>query len=61
MGGRFKMKPCVHGDVCRAYMRKFGAVCVTDRDGQRRWVTCILSEKCPCCPYYEPKERKDDR
>lgn len=55
------MKPCVHGDVCRAYMYKFGLVCITDSYGQERLVTCILSDKCPYCPHYEPREGKDAR
>lgn len=55
------MRPCVHGNVCRAYMERFGAVYVTDRYGQGCWVTCILSERCPYCPHYEPKEGEDAR
>lgn len=29
-------RPCVHGEVCRAYMRRFG-------------ILAILSKKCPKC------------
>lgn len=37
-------RPCVHGEVCRAYMRRFG-------------ILAILSKKCPKgCEFYEPKE-----
>lgn len=32
-------RPCIHGDVCRAYMR------------EKR---CILRGRCPMCEYYEP-------
>lgn len=41
--------PCVHGEVCRAYMREFGMQSV---DGRRQ--ACILSVDCPKCRYYEP-------
>lgn len=33
--------PCIHGDLCRAYMRKFGG-------GH------IYSTSCPNCEFYEP-------
>lgn len=32
-------RPCIHGDVCRAYMR------------EKR---CILRSTCPKCEHYEP-------
>lgn len=32
-------RPCIHGDVCRAYIRE-------------KW--CILRSTCPKCEYYEP-------
>ena len=32
-------RPCVHGDVCRAYIRE---------------KCCILRGTCPKCEYYEP-------
>lgn len=31
--------PCIHGDVCRAYIRE---------------KCCILRTTCPKCEYYEP-------
>lgn len=53
------MKPCIHGDVCRAYMRKFGLIRMKNEFGQKYWGLCILSNKCPCCPHYEPKESRN--
>lgn len=48
-------KPCVHGDVCRDYMRMFPKV----KDCTGKEVTCILSQTCPFnCPHYEPKKGK---
>lgn len=32
-------KPCIHGDVCRAYIREKG---------------CILRHTCPKCEHYVP-------
>lgn len=35
------MQPCVHGEVCREYFRRFGK---------------IIQKKCPReCKYYSPK------
>lgn len=48
------MKPCVHGDVCREYMRKFGFV----KQGSNVQL-CILTTECPReCRFYKPKEKK---
>lgn len=46
---RKNVPPCVHGEVCRAYMSKFGMQSV---DGMRQ--DCILSVDCQNCRYYEP-------
>lgn len=35
-------RPCIHGDVCRAYMRE---------------KCCILRSTCPKCEYYEPVDK----
>lgn len=48
--GREKIPPCIHGEVCRAYMREFGLQRVNGRL-QR----CIISVHCPKCRYYEPE------
>lgn len=58
------MRPCIHGEVCRAYMQMFPAVKI--RGGwfePSKWRLCILSTRCPYgCEFYEPKpERKDER
>lgn len=63
-------KPCVHGDVCRAYMRKFGLVKVgrmvpcgfMGKIEQTSYQTCILSTSCPRgCEFYEPKDEKQSK
>lgn len=46
---RKNVRPCIHGEVCRAYMREFG---MQQIDG--RLQDCILSVDCPKCRYYEP-------
>ena len=46
---RKNVRPCIHGEVCRAYMREFGMQQV---DG--RLQDCIISVDCPKCRYYEP-------
>ena len=45
---RKNVRPCIHGEVCRAYMREFGP---QPADG--RLQDCILSVDCPKCRYYE--------
>lgn len=45
-----KIQPCIHGEVCRAYMREFGWQRVNG--GLQR---CIISVHCPKCKYYEPE------
>lgn len=47
---RENISPCIHGEVCRAYMREFGFQRVND--GLQR---CIISVHCPKCRYYEPE------
>lgn len=47
-----KIPPCIHGEVCRAYMREFGLQRVNGR-----LQCCIVSVHCPECRYYEPKSR----
>ena len=37
--------PCIHGDVCRAYIRERG---------------CILRSTCPRCEHYEPVDKSVD-
>lgn len=39
-------RPCIHGDVCRAYIR------------EKR---CILRGTCPRCEYYEPVDKPVDK
>ena len=46
--------PCVHGDVCRAYMRRFGR---QPADGGG-WQECIISTRCPACSFYEAASGK---
>lgn len=46
--------PCIHGDLCRAYMRKFGIVRIGTLFNHED-AMCIYSTKCPDCPFYEPK------
>lgn len=41
--------PCIHGDLCRAYMEKFGWV-----GGMLNRQKCIYSVTCPDCRFYEP-------
>lgn len=38
------MAACIHGDVCRAWMRQTGSI-------------APLRASCPNCPWYEPKHR----
>mgnify|MGYP001775062158 CR=1 FL=1 len=48
---------CIHGDLCRAYMEKFGLVrSIINRQHQR----CIYSLTCPDCRFYEPVNEPDD-
>ena len=47
---RENISPCIHGEVCRAYMREFGLQRVNG--GLQR---CIISVHCPKCRYYEPE------
>ena len=44
-GRRWKMgkPPCLHGDLCRAYMRRFGR-------------SHIYAGDCPTCEFYTPRE-----
>lgn len=35
--------PCLHGDLCRAYMRRFGR-------------GYIYAGNCPTCEFYTPRE-----
>ena len=45
-------KPCIHGDLCRAYLRRFGNV--NSHPFEPR-IPCIYDQRCPeCCHYYEP-------
>lgn len=46
---RKNVSPCIHGEVCSAYMREFGMQKV---NGMMQ--DCILSVDCPKCRYYEP-------
>lgn len=39
------VSPCIHGDVCRAYIREKG---------------CILRSTCPRCEHYEPMHAMPD-
>lgn len=48
--------PCIHGEVCRAYIRKFGLIKIS----RKETVQCILSRDCPVCPYYEPITKQKD-
>lgn len=41
------MAACVHGDVCRAWMRQTGSI-------------APLRASCPNCPWFEPKYRPCD-
>lgn len=43
-----RVKPCIHGDVCREYMKKFGWL---DVDGKMQ--ACIISTACPDCKFYQ--------
>lgn len=47
---RTEKPPCVHGQVCKAYMKKFEEITT----GLFDRTMCILSEDCPDCPYYMP-------
>lgn len=51
---------CIHGEVCREYMRQFGCVrnIWRDRNGLQ---PCIISTSCPDgCRFYEPKRDRRD-
>lgn len=52
-------KPCIHGEVCRAYIDKFWLQRVRVGDGVfggvYRTQQCIISTDCPVCRFYEPK------
>lgn len=52
-------KPCIHGEVCRAYIDKFGLQRVRVGDGVFGGVyqtqQCIISTNCPVCRFYETK------
>lgn len=48
--------PCIHGDLCRAYMEKFGLV-----GGMFNRQMCIYSVTCPDCQFYEPVNEPCDR
>lgn len=41
------MAACIHGDVCRAWMRQTGSI-------------APLRASCPSCPWFEPKCRDND-
>ena len=41
------MVACIHGDVCRAWMRQTGSI-------------APLRASCPNCPWFEPKYRTND-
>lgn len=46
------VKPCVHGDLCRGYLKRFGNV--NSNVFQPR-IPCIYSQTCPSnCEFYEP-------
>lgn len=46
--------PCIHGEVCRAYMENFDRVKVRVGFNSVK-VPVILSILCPnCCKFYEP-------
>lgn len=47
----YQRGPCLHGAVCREYIRQFGTVGnVFNRK------TCIISQSCPICKFYTPKD-----
>lgn len=64
------VRPCTHGELCRAYMKKFGLQKIAVYHPKptitgavylkREWryQACIYSTKCPDCPFYEPKGEK---
>lgn len=64
------MRPCIHGDLCFAYMLKFGKQKVTETFEEpalfggtktvkrKRVQACIYSVDCPKCEFYEPKGEK---
>lgn len=58
------MIPCIHGEVCREYARRFGTVKKKSEGllNPAEYQTCILSVWCPhWCDFYEPKEIRKDR
>ena len=52
------MTACIHGEVCREYVRRFSHLCRKGLFSGGDGYACILSRDCPSgCRFYEPEER----
>ena len=53
------MSPCIHGEVCREYVRRFSHLCRKGLFSSGDGYACILSRDCPSgCRFYEPKRER---
>ena len=56
------MTACIHGDVCREYVRRFSHLCRKGLFSGGDGYACILSRDCPSgCRFYEPKRERTCR
>lgn len=56
------MTPCIHGEVCREYVRRFSHLCRKGLFSGGDGYACILSRDCPSgCRFYEPKRERTCR
>lgn len=50
------MTACIHGEVCREYVRRFSHLCRKGLFSGGDGYACILSTDCPRgCRFYEPE------
>lgn len=56
------MRLCIHGEVCREYVRRFSHLCRKGLFSGGDGYACILSRDCPGgCRFYEPKRERTCR